>query len=56
MAASGLCRSLVYSGLATLSLTKDRRSDDTVVILHTGGLPALFTFADELWEHEFSGV
>jgi 1-aminocyclopropane-1-carboxylate deaminase/D-cysteine desulfhydrase-like pyridoxal-dependent ACC family enzyme len=30
--------------------------DDTVVILHTGGLPALFTFADELWKHEYTGV
>ena len=31
-------------------------ADDTVVILHTGGLPALFTFASELWEHEYTGV
>ena len=30
--------------------------DDTVVILHTGGLPAFFTFADELWKHEYTGV
>jgi len=34
------------------NLTKD----DTVVILHTGGLPALFTFADELWKHEYTGI
>lgn len=30
--------------------------DETIVILHTGGMPAVFTFADQLWEHEFRGV
>lgn len=50
-----------YSGTVVAALIDQIKqgnigSDETVVILHTGGMPAIFTFADELWEHEFTGV
>ena len=50
-----------YTGTVTAALVDQVKqgnltSDDTVVILHTGGLPALFTFAEELWKHEYTEV
>jgi 1-aminocyclopropane-1-carboxylate deaminase/D-cysteine desulfhydrase-like pyridoxal-dependent ACC family enzyme len=52
----GILLDPVYTAKAMAGLIHDAREgrlgrDDTVVFLHTGGLPAVFAYRDDLWPH-----